>query len=85
LAILLGEAPVAGVVLKAATVEGVCAGLGNIVHDSAGIASVFGAKVVTHNLHFPDHIRVAEEEGGPGDRIVVVGLAINLKVVRATA
>src|ERR1700757_5173782 len=62
--------------------ELVCACLGDVVHNRAAVASVFGA-VVGNDLYLFDRILVAEEYVGAADVRVVVGLSIQLEVVVA--
>ena len=72
-------------VLKPRSVKIVCATLGHVIYNRPGGAAIFHAEIVGDHADFIQHVLVAEKNRWAGDRIVVVGLAIDLKIVRATA
>ncbi len=72
-----------GVVFKAATVEFVGAALGHVVDDGAGSAAVLNAEIVGDYADFVQGILVTEENRGACYRVVVIGLAVYLEIVRA--
>src|SRR5262249_1466440 len=72
-----------GVILECASVEGVGAALGHVVNYGTRVAPVFHAEVIGNDVELGDDVLIADEDRGPGNRVVVVRLAINLEVVGA--
>src|SRR5689334_16318857 len=65
-------------------VEYVGAPLGDVIHDTAHVAAIFGVEV-GHDLQFCDGVWIAKKERGAAYRIVIVILAVQLKVIRTSA
>ena len=80
-----GLAPVAFVELERRAVNAVGSGLGQVIDHRSHVAPVLGAELIGDDLHARDRVLVAEEDLGPGDGVVVVGLAIDFEVVGAAA
>src|ERR1700732_3729392 len=74
----------AGEVVEGTSVELVSAAFSNVVDHRTRSASVFHTKIVGNDSHFVESVLVTKENRGASHGIVVVRLAINLKVVRAT-
>src|SRR5215470_3898661 len=75
----------AGVELKTGTVEGVGAGLGDVVDDCAGAAAILRAIDAGDHLELLQRFAVLEEELRSGDGVVVVVLAVDFEVDGAAA
>ena len=56
----------------------------DVVHDGSHVAPVFGA-VIGNHLDFRDRILIPKKVGRSSDRVVIVILAVDLKIVRTGA
>ena len=65
--------------------ERIASGFGDVVHHRTGIAAVLSAEVVGDDLEFLDCVLITEEDLRAGDGIVVIGLAIDLEIIRPSA
>ncbi len=73
------------VILEPAAVKIIGPAFGNVVHHRARSAPILHAEVVRNHRNFFQGVLISQENGGAGDRIVIVGLAVNLEVVGSAA
>ena len=59
------------------------ASLRDVVHHRTGIATVLRTEIALNYLNLGNRILVSEEDLRTGYRVVVIGLAVQFKIVRA--